>query len=326
MKLVMYTRVSSKTQMEGYGLDAQQADCREWAKAHGHKIVRHCSDDAVSGMLGADAVHGFNLDERPGLRRALDALADGTADGLLTGKLDRLGRSVTVQEAMLAWVWRHGRPVFCADQGEILQDDPDDPMRTAMRQMQTVFVQLDKALAVKRMQDGRKAKAAAGRHAVGAYPFGYRGAGAGRERDAAPDPAEQQAVALITGLHAAGRSYRQIIAALETAGLAPRRAAAWSPATVRKIVLREQRGPSPGCAPSPAYAALAAHDPDAEAEGASIREMYGVADAPAGHAVAGHGGAEHDGAGHAGAGSVGAPAGAMGPIGADGVTEPWSES
>ena len=38
-------------------------------------------------------------------------------------------------------------------------------MRTAMRQMMGVFAQLDKALAVQRMRNGRLAKAAAGERA-----------------------------------------------------------------------------------------------------------------------------------------------------------------
>ena len=35
-----------------------------------------------------------------------------------------------------------------ADQGEILPDDPEDPMRTAMHQMMGAFAQLDRGMTV----------------------------------------------------------------------------------------------------------------------------------------------------------------------------------
>ena len=186
--------------------------------------------DAVTGK--SDAV------DREALTDALDDLA--TADGLLVGRLDRLARQLTVQEAILAMIWRDGRRAFAADQGEILQDDPDDPMRTAMRQVQGVFAQLDRAMTTKRLRDGRKVKAAAGRHAVGQYRYGYQGAGKGRERDAAPAREDEQAaVARIVELRRAGQSYRAIAATLDAEGHRPRRAASWSAMAVRAVAQRE---------------------------------------------------------------------------------------
>lgn len=47
-----------------------------------------------------------------------------------------------------------------ADHGEILPDEADDLVRTAMRQMTGVFTQLDRAMIAKRLRDGRRIKAA----------------------------------------------------------------------------------------------------------------------------------------------------------------------
>ena len=124
-------------------------------------------------------------------------------------------------------------------------DDVDDPMRIAMREMAGVFAGLDRRMVVKRLRDGRKAKAAAGRKATGDYAYGYEGAGKGRERDAAPREDEQAAVRRIVELRQAGQSYREIVSALEAEEFTPRRAAHWSPMTVRAICLREDPlGPS----------------------------------------------------------------------------------
>lgn len=232
MRLVGYVRVSSTGQaVDGYGLDVQEKSLRSWAKANGHRLVGIERDEGVSGATDAT--------DRKGLSAALLAVAEGRADGLLIPRLDRLARALTVQEAALAIIWRAGGKVFSADSGEVLQDDPDDPMRTALRQVVGVFAELDRRMVVKRMRDGRAAKASTGKKAVGAYAYGYAGSGKGRSRDAAPDPAEQSAVARIVELRREGRSFRQIAATLDAEGLKPRRAQSWSAMTVSKIAYRE---------------------------------------------------------------------------------------
>jgi DNA invertase Pin-like site-specific DNA recombinase len=109
-------------------------------------------------------------------------------------------------------------------------------MRTAIRQ---VFAELDRKMVAKRLRDGRATRAAAGRKAIGDYPFGYTATGKGRERDAGPVKAEQRAVARIVELRRAGRSYREIATVLDAEGNKPRRAVSWSAAAVRNITLRE---------------------------------------------------------------------------------------
>jgi DNA invertase Pin-like site-specific DNA recombinase len=101
-----------------------------------------------------------------------------------------------------------------------------------------VFAELDRRMVVKRLRDGRQAKAATGKHATGSYTYGFHGQGKGRDRDAAPLDAEQQTIGVIKELRTAGLSYRAIITELESRGLRPRPAEHWSPSAVRNIVLR----------------------------------------------------------------------------------------
>jgi DNA invertase Pin-like site-specific DNA recombinase len=179
MRLVAYLRISTTTQLEGFGLDVQRKAVRQWGKAHGHRIIAECVDAGVSGAT--DAV------DRPGLSDALEQIGrPARADGIIAARLDRLARALTVQEAILALCWREGARVFTADTGEVLRDDPDDPMRVAMRQMAGVFAELDRRTTIKRMRDGIRTKAETGRKATGSYPFGYTATGRGRERDAGP--------------------------------------------------------------------------------------------------------------------------------------------
>ncbi|HXN59896.1 MAG TPA: recombinase family protein [Acidimicrobiales bacterium] len=232
MDLIVYLRVSSESQVDGFGLEVQERACRKWAKANGHKIVGTFQDAGISGSK--------DLAERPGLSAAIDMLRPPPrATGLIVAKLDRLARALHVQESVLQVVWRAGASVFTADAGEVLQDDPDDPMRTFVRQVIGGVAQLERSLIAKRMRDGRNAKRDAGRHSVGQYRYGQHGAGKGRERDAAENPDEKVAVDRIMELRQAGQSYRTIAETLDSEGLRPRRAEHWSAMAVRNIAVRE---------------------------------------------------------------------------------------
>ena len=202
---------------------------------------RQTDTGSFAGTRDAGISGTKDASERPGLAAALLAVQrPPDADGIVVAKLDRLARALTVQEGILALVWRANAKLFTVDDGEVLADDPDDPMRTALRQIVGVIAQLDRAIVVKRMRDGRRIKATTGRKATGAYAYGYAGAGKGRDRDAAERADEQQAIARIVQLRAEGKnSYRWIAATLDAEGYKPRRAEHWSSMAVRNIVLRQ---------------------------------------------------------------------------------------
>lgn len=225
-RAVGYIRVSSATQIDGYGLTAQEQDVRKCAKVHGLKLVGLTRDEGVSGSI--EAV------DRPGLAEALATIEGGEAQLLLVPKLDRLARKLTIQEAALAQVWRHGGRVIACDQGEVAEDDPDDPMRTAMRQMVGVFSQLERAMIVARLRRGRRMKAELGGRAVGAPPFGYIAS----EGRLVEDEVEQRVIARMTAMREGGRSLREIAEALNEDGVRPKRGGRWHPATVARVVER----------------------------------------------------------------------------------------
>ena len=240
MNLVGYVRVSSEGQADGYGPDVQEHSIRAWCKSHDHRLVTITSDVGVSGTKPAD--------ERPGLSEALDmlrpppmAVEKRRAAGLVIARLDRLARELTVQEAIFGLVWRDGGSVFTADYGEVLADDPDDPMRTALRQVAGVFA---------RARPGADRQAPSGwttgegrdpgRKAVGDHAYGYQGGGTGRyaRRGGEPDrtggrcahPRTPPGGQLVPG-------HRRRTGRRGTPPLP--RAERWSPMTVRSVVLRE---------------------------------------------------------------------------------------
>lgn len=219
-----YIRVSSQTQLDGYGLKAQEQDVRKCAKAHDLKLLTVLRDEGVSGSVEAVG--------RPGLADALARLEAREAEVLLVPRLDRLARKLTIQEAALAQVWKHGGRVIACDQGEVERDEPDDPVRTAMRQMMGVFAQLERGMVVARLRRGRLAKEELGGYAQGRPPYGYRAEDGGLVEV----PEEKAVIETVQRLRRDGSSYRQIADRLRADGVMPRSGGNWHPPMVARLV------------------------------------------------------------------------------------------
>jgi DNA invertase Pin-like site-specific DNA recombinase len=228
VKLVAYLRVSTERQAEeGLGLDVQARGIRRWARDNGHRIVMVARDEGLSGSNGVDT--------RLGLHDALAAVRHGPAQGLVVYRLDRLARKLTVQEATLAKVWDMGATVFAVDIGEVPRDDPDDPMKTALRQMVGVFAQLERGMISARLRSGRLLKAERGGYAgFGAPPYGSRAVGG----ELVSDAIEQQAIDRARTLRLSGASLRIIGETLAAEGYRPRRSDRWHPETLRRLLER----------------------------------------------------------------------------------------
>lgn len=236
VRLVLVRRVSTARQaVDGYGLDAQEADCRKYAKNVGNiRIVHVVTDgDGKGGMSGKST-----LDERPGLMEGIQWILDGKADGILAPNLDRLARELTVQEAVLSYVWALGGRAYTADHGEHLEDDESDPMRTAMRQMRGVFHQLDRGLIRKRLREGREAKGKQGGYAYGAPRYGQQ-AKDGELVDVAAERDVEERIRRLADEDGLGP--RPICALLNEEGIPAKRGGKWHPTTVARILSPEAR-------------------------------------------------------------------------------------
>lgn len=238
LRLVLVRRVSTAGQaVDGYGLDAQEADGRRWATLQttpAVRIVHMVTDgDSKGGKSGTTL-----LDERPGLMNAVQWIADGKADGIIAPNLDRLARELTVQEAVLSYVWAIGGRVFTADHGEHLEDDVSDPMRTAMRQMRGVFHQLDRGLIIKRLTEGRAAKGAQGGYAYGSPRFGQRAVDNELTVDERENAVAEQ---MERWRDEEGLGVRAIAARANAEGLPSKRGGRWHPTTVARVLSPQAR-------------------------------------------------------------------------------------
>jgi DNA invertase Pin-like site-specific DNA recombinase len=230
IQAIGYVRVSTDRQAEsGQGLKVQERAIRDFCKKQGFKVTSILRDEGVSGTTDPG--------DRPGLSEALELVRDSGTKVLVVPSLDRLARSLTAQEAALAHVWKLGSRVYAVDTGEILQDDPEDPIRTAMRQMMGVFSQLERGMINARLRRGRREKAESGGFAYGSPPYGSRAESGGL----VPASEELKAMRLARRMRRNGRSFREIATALTDAGHRPRRAKTWHPNVVKRLCERAER-------------------------------------------------------------------------------------
>lgn len=231
---MILVRVSTRGQLDGYGLETQEKDCRRWVRQHrealgGVRIVKVCTDGGVTGKADED--------ERSGLQEALTLIADGDADGILSPDLFRVARELTVQEATLSVVWAHGGRLFTVDHGEHLPDDDDDPMRKFVRQVQGAAADLERGLIAKRLRSGRKTKAASGGYAYGAPAYGQKA----EEKSLTTDADEDAVLEQMRAWQAEGVGIRGICNRLNEQGVPSKRGGKWHPTTVARLLSPDAR-------------------------------------------------------------------------------------
>jgi DNA invertase Pin-like site-specific DNA recombinase len=234
--LTGYRRVSTAGQVtDGLGLPVQTKRVTGYAKPHGYRVIGWQEDPGISGEKDEAA--------RPGIMACLKAIEAGDAAGIILTDLGRLSRKLTIQEGILAKVWSLGGIVVTVETGIVPKDDPEDPMRTAMRRMAGVFFQLDRAMVVKRLRNGRAEKASRGLYAGHGSPaFGVRAGEVERDgrkvRDLIVDETEQATLARMREMRDDGMSLREIAEQLNAAGIPSKRGGPWHPQTVSRALGR----------------------------------------------------------------------------------------
>jgi site-specific DNA recombinase len=210
MRAVVYPRVSSEMQLEGYSLDAQLTTCRRLAELRGWEVVGVYTDEE-SAKTAID---------RPAFQRMMQAARAGRFDVIIVHKLDRFARSV---EDMLSYL-RELEEINVALVSATEQFDFSTPMGRLLLTMLAAFAQWYLDNLSHETAKGKLARAEAGMW-NGEIPFGYtvqyrKDGGDGQAR---PDEQEAQGVQLAFEKYATGQySDNDIADILNEAGYRPR--------------------------------------------------------------------------------------------------------
>lgn len=223
---IAYLRVSTEEQQ--LSPEVQRAACADFARRQGIGIVDWCEDH----LTGAT-----ELEDRPGLVRALSALQEHRAGVLLILRRDRLARDAAVAALIDRKVRQAGARVVAADG----VGNGDTPAEAFLRTVIDGAAEFERALIKERTRAALGAKKARGER-VGTVPYGWRAQGVRLEED----PAEQAVIAAARALRSAGRSVPSIMAELAAQGVRSRRGTALQATQVARI-LRAPAATVPAC-------------------------------------------------------------------------------
>ncbi len=225
-RVIGYVRVSTEDQTEnGVSLAAQRHRLQAYGEAHGLQLVRIEEDAGISARRTTN---------RPGLQRALLALRDGDADGLVAVKLDRLSRTTS---DILDLVSRAEKERWALHSIEE-RLDTESPHGRFVVTVLAALAQMEREQIGERTRTAMAELRRQGRKTSSRPPFGFRFQG---DR-VVTVPSEHKILRRMLQHHAEGAGEYAVASALNRAGIPnPRTGRPWYYGTVRVILKSAER-------------------------------------------------------------------------------------
>ena len=224
-----YIRVSGLGQVDGDGPLRQREAIEKYAAINDFEIVEWFSDDGVSGTK--------EIDDRPALAEMLVALEENGVKVAICERLDRLARSLMVQETIICDMQKHGYIMISTLEPDLCSEDPS---RVLMRQIFGAVAQYDRAMLTAKLRAARERIRREGRRpgsknysldpVKNSKPCGRTAFGDREE--------EKDAFNSILDLHKNGYTATRIAAYLNLTGLKSRSTKPWRSSVVSKILRR----------------------------------------------------------------------------------------
>ena len=161
MRIILYVRVSTQDQIDGYSIDEQIERLQKYCEAHGWIVVKIYTD---AGYSGGDM-------NRPALQDLISDVQKGIADKVLVYKLDRLSRSQKDTLELIEDVFLKNGVDFVSMTENF---DTSSAFGIAIVGILSVFAQLERSQIKERMAMGRAGRAKEGKYyGGGKAPIGY---------------------------------------------------------------------------------------------------------------------------------------------------------
>lgn len=230
MKYYSYARVSTDTQRNGYGLDAQRIAAEKYASDHGLTITMHYADEGVSGNLADDAADDA-INKRVALMGLLNELDEG--DAVIVLNTSRLWRSDLTKVIVRRELIRRKAKLISIEQPtyDLYAKDPNDFLINSIMEILDAYERMTISAKLSR---GRTVKANKGDKPAGLLPYGYEYTPDKKHVQIVPEEAE--AVRLMFTLSHKGQSLERIAVALTDKEYAPPRGKSWNRGSVYAIL------------------------------------------------------------------------------------------
>lgn len=162
-KCVVYTRVSTEMQVDGYSLSAQMTVLEEFAKNNNFEIVERYQDAGKSGK---------DIKNRPEFRHMLSDISDHVieVDYVLVFKLSRFGRSALDTLSSLKTLQENNTELICVKDNI----DTSAPIGKLLLAILACISEMERENILVQSMEGKKEKARQGKWNGGHAPYGYR--------------------------------------------------------------------------------------------------------------------------------------------------------
>lgn len=216
---VAYLRISTTTDRQALGLEAQRQAIERWSLANGVTIISWHTE-AVTG--------GADLDRRPVLLESIAAVIAHGAGALVVHKLDRFSRSA-VAAALAEAELRRGGAQLTVVEGH----NGDDPTSDLIRSILLAVGAFERQMIKARVRSALRVKIEKGERA-GSVPYGFSVGCDGKtlERDEHESVKRER----LRELRASGLTVRAVLAQATIEGLTNRKGRPFTVAALHKIV------------------------------------------------------------------------------------------
>lgn len=160
-KCVIYIRVSTEMQVDGYSLEGQKHYIKRYAEREG-MIVKDIYEEL--GRSGKD------VENRPAFQKMLKDIASGLAiDYVLVYKLSRFGRNVADTLTSLEFIQSYGVNLIATEEGI----DSSQAIGKLLISVLSAVAEIERVNIIEQTMNGRKEKARQGKWNGGFAPYGY---------------------------------------------------------------------------------------------------------------------------------------------------------
>jgi DNA invertase Pin-like site-specific DNA recombinase len=224
-----YLRVSGLDQVDGFGFDRQLAAIQAFAASRDIEILQVYREEGVTGKS--------ELDGRPALQRLISDLLGNGVRLVLIERLDRLARSLIVQETIIQDLTRRGIEIISVAEPDVCKAG-DDPTRILVRQILGAVFEFERKMIAGKLRSARECKKARSGSCEGNKPYGYMSGG--RRQADIPNPAEFPTLKIMRDLKASGHNGEEIAEKLNALNLRGRSGKPWRSSVIRRILANPQ--------------------------------------------------------------------------------------
>lgn len=160
-RAVIYIRVSTQNQVDGFGLEMQEDKCKKMIDMKGWSLTKIYSDEGISGTLDTTG--------RPGLRQMLEDGENKLYDAMVCYALDRIGRKAILVLELVSKFDKMGIEIISCKESI----DTSSPMGKFILGVMTHLVELERDTIVARMKEGKARRRLKDGNTGGRPPYGY---------------------------------------------------------------------------------------------------------------------------------------------------------